>query len=103
MMSQTLPKNCQKLTQSEDIPNFIQTQVGSQNESNSTKDQQKISAEINEMEEKSRDILDENAEKGISSLTVSNFDQEKNHDQCSTGPSGFSDFPPLRECNQCTR
>ena len=35
-------------------------------------------ANINDMKEKSRDTLDENVEKGISSLTTSDFDQEKN-------------------------
>ena len=50
--------------------------------------------EINETEEKLSYILDENVEKGISSLTISDCDQEKIQDQCLTCPSGFSDFPP---------
>ena len=38
-------------------------------------------AKSNEIQEKSNDFLDENVEKGISSLTIANYDQEKNQDQ----------------------
>ena len=44
-------------------------------------------------------ILDENVEKGISSLTISDCDQETKQDQCPTCPSEFSDFPPLSADN----
>ena len=57
-------------------------------------------AKSNEMQEKSRNILDENVEKGISSLTIANYDQEKNQDQGPTCPSGFSDFPPRAKTNE---
>ena len=38
-------------------------------------------AKSNEMQEKSRNILDENVDKGMSPLTITNYDQEKNQDQ----------------------
>ena len=56
-------------------------------------------AEINEMEEKSKDTLNENVEKGIPSLTITDFDQEKPQDQGPTSPSGFLMFPPLSTDN----
>ena len=38
-------------------------------------------AKSNKMQEKSKNILDENLDKGITSLTITDFDQEKNQDQ----------------------
>ena len=54
-----------------------------------------------EIEEKSSDILDESMEKGMSSLTITHCEQDKEKTQrlgpiC---PPGFSDLPPLPSNN----
>ena len=59
-------------------------------------------AKINEMlEEESKDILEENVEKGIASLTITDCeqDQAKTQGRGPTCPSELSEFPPLPAYN----
>ena len=60
-----------------------------------------MKAQTEEIEEKSSDILYESMEKGMSSLTIIDFeqDQEKKQRRDPTCPPGFSDLPPLPSYN----
>ena len=60
-----------------------------------------MKAQTEEIEEKSSDILDESMEKQMSSLTITDCeqDQEKTQDRHPTCPPGFSDLPPLPSYN----
>ena len=60
-----------------------------------------MKAQTEEIEEKSSDILDEGMEKGMSSLTITDCEQDQEKTQClgPTCPPGFSDLPPLPSYN----
>ena len=60
-----------------------------------------MKAQTEEIEEKSRDILDESMEKEMSSLIIADCEQDQEKNQCRspTCPPGFSDLPPLPPYN----
>ena len=64
-----------------------------------------MKAKVEEVKERSNDILDESKEKGMASLTITNCeqDQEKNQGQGPNCPPGFSDCPPLPAYNTRAR